>query len=307
MVNLSTATFDRELNKGDAPDWVHLLPSGHIKARDGREFELVDPDAVVRAFEADAIDLPIDFEHQVDRKAEGATGPIPAAGWIDSLKSEPSGIWVHVAWTATAREMISKREYRYLSPSILYHPQSKQIIRLKGAGLVHRPALHLTALASQEDTMTEITDFRSAIIQALGLPADADDQAVLDAIKAQIGAAGEPDPSKFVPIEAVKDLMKDRNNQSAIMCEQNAKSKVEDAFRRGFLTTAMKDWATALCLRDEDVFDDFLASAAPPYAHLLKPTKMPAFTAGHGQPKLGSDEAEAVCHQLGLKPGTLGD
>jgi phage I-like protein len=33
-----------------------------------------------------------------------------------------------VAWTATASEMIAKREYRYLSPSFLFHPKTKHIV-----------------------------------------------------------------------------------------------------------------------------------------------------------------------------------
>lgn len=306
MPNLATAVCDRELAQGAAPEWVHLLPAGHILARDGREFELGDPGAVVLAFESNAVDLPVDFEHQVDRTQEGSKGPIPAAGWITALKCEQSGIWGHVEWTATAREMIAKREYRYLSPSFLYHPKTKQITRLKGAGLVHRPALHLTALASLEDNMADTTDFRTMILKTLGLDADADDQAILKALSALVDGGDKPDPEKYVPIEALADLLKDRNMQSATMQEGRAKAKVDDAFRRGHLTSAMKDWATALCLANETAFDDFLASSAAPYAHLLKPALPSAYQAGKSE-KRGSDVAEAVCAQLGLKPGTLSD
>ena len=63
------------------------------------------------------------------------SGPVPAAGWIKDLKAEPSGIWGRVEWTATARELIRNREYRYLSPSFLFHPKTQAIMKLKGAGL----------------------------------------------------------------------------------------------------------------------------------------------------------------------------
>lgn len=55
-----------------------------------------------------------------------------------------------VEWTATAAEMIGRKEYRTISPSFLFHPKTRQIVQLKGAGLVHNPNLYLTALASQE-------------------------------------------------------------------------------------------------------------------------------------------------------------
>ena len=42
--------------------------------------------------------------------------------------------------------MIAAKEYRYISPSILFDPKTREIMRLQGAGLVHRPNLHLTAL-----------------------------------------------------------------------------------------------------------------------------------------------------------------
>lgn len=47
--------------------------------------------------------------------------------------------------------MIAAREYRYLSPAFL-HDDAGVITRLKSAGLLHHPALHLTALASRGQT-----------------------------------------------------------------------------------------------------------------------------------------------------------
>ncbi|MFD3192016.1 hypothetical protein ACFMPD_17400, partial [Sedimentitalea sp. HM32M-2] len=56
-----TASGDRDLG-GTAPEWGHLFPAGEMVGRDGRQFNLADPSAVMRAFEADAVDavdLPI--------------------------------------------------------------------------------------------------------------------------------------------------------------------------------------------------------------------------------------------------------
>jgi phage I-like protein len=72
----------------------------------------------------------------------------------------PVACWGRAEWTATAREMIANREYRYLSPSFLFHAATGAIVRLKGAGLVHNPNLHLAALASQDTEMDTDDAFR---------------------------------------------------------------------------------------------------------------------------------------------------
>lgn len=110
-----TATCDRDLD-GDAPDWVQLFPTGQMVGRDGRRFNLADPAAVLRAFQADAVDLPIDYEHQSDRQPDQKSGPVPAAGWIKELKADASGLWGRVEWTAQARELITGKAYRYPLP-----------------------------------------------------------------------------------------------------------------------------------------------------------------------------------------------
>ena len=62
MMNaLQSAICDRAVDVGGAaPEWVHLLPDGKMTGRDGREFDLVDPAALVLAFQSRGVDLPID-------------------------------------------------------------------------------------------------------------------------------------------------------------------------------------------------------------------------------------------------------
>jgi len=45
--------------------------------------------------------------------------------------------------------MIGAREYRFLSPSLCVEKGTGRVVKPKGAGLVHNPALHITALASE--------------------------------------------------------------------------------------------------------------------------------------------------------------
>lgn len=118
MQGLATAILDRALPAGPsdkgAPEWVHLLPTGFMKGRDGRSYDLADPGGLILAFQANGIDLPVDFEHQNDKPEARLKGPVPAAGWIKELQIREGGIWGRVEWTASAAEMIGAREYRYL-------------------------------------------------------------------------------------------------------------------------------------------------------------------------------------------------
>ena len=188
MMPSHLATFDKELPPGDAagsvPAWVHLLSSGRATARDGRQFTLANPEAVIDAFLANNIDLPVDYEHQADKAESRLKGPVPAAGWIKSLEMRENGLWGQVEWTATAARMIAAKEYRTISPSIVIDAETKEILRLNGAGLVHHPALELTALA-EETAVPENADrdlLSEAVKLLFGFPTDTTSAEVLAAV-----------------------------------------------------------------------------------------------------------------------------
>lgn len=328
MTGSLTAICDREL-AGDAPDWVQLFPAGQMTARDGRRFNLADPQAVMRAFAADAVDLPVDYEHQADGQPEGRSGPVPAAGWIKELKADTAGLWGRVEWTDEARRLIASKAYRYLSPSF-YHTKAGNIItRLKGAGLVHRPALHLQALARQENDMDNENGLLGRLLAFLNLPEDTTEEELFarleelgKAVSETAGAAqrlqtdlrglrnealSRADPSKYVPIAAVLDLLGARHADTAARDEERARGKVKDALARGYITPGLRDWAMDLCSRDEAAFDSFMASCAPAWGHLTRPAIPAGPPPGGRSDALQSEAAAAVCAQLGLKPGSLAE
>lgn len=303
-----TAVCDRlitpDTSNGNAPDWVHLFPLGAMDERDGRRFTLSDPQSLVATFCKSGVDLPIDYEHQSDKPS---SGPVPAAGWIKELQVRPDGLWGRVEWTATASEMIGKKEYRYISPSFL-HLTSGEVVRVKRAGLVHKPNLHLNALASEETNMTDkptdSTEMMRKLTSLLGLPDTATSDDILTAFEGALNAKAYP--SKYVPIEAVAEMMRDRNTTSATMSEMIVNQKVSDALKAGFITPAMKGWATALCAQDPTSFDSFIDSAAPAYGPLFKPSVF----AGRRPPssdvtRIEGETQAAICAQLGLPAGTL--
>lgn len=319
MDSLILATCDHALApNGAAPEWVQLLPEGRIIGRDGREFEVADPGALVLDFQSRGIDLPIDYEHQNDRPEAKLSGPVPAAGWIKELKVAEGGIWGRVEWTETAAELIARKEYRFLSPSLLIHPKTRQVHRIKGAGLVHNPNLYLTALASQEDTMKPITPakvtapstaFAAHVATLVELPPETSQDDLLKALGARVKA--QPDPTKYVPIEALSELMAEHRNVRQTTTEERVQSKIEEASRNGYLAGgAMRDWAIELCRSDEAAFDRFMQSTGPVFAHLLKVSHTArAVPEAFAERRSGAEnEMEAaVCAQLGLKPGSLID
>ena len=251
--------------------------------------------------------------------------------WIKELSHDENGLWGRVEWTATAGEMIARKEYRYVSPSFMH--AAGQIVRLNGAGLVHKPALRLKALAQEEPPMdpqfqrpdtgpdkTKAAPSMTRVLEALGLQPDATDAEILEALQIALGqkaprlsstpttanatAGQHPDPARYVPIEAVRALMADRNTRLATLREQDATAKVSAALRDGHITPAMRDWATALCAAEPASFDAFIAKSPAPFAHLHGRMAFAALPAT-GVPLMASPEALAICTQLGLSPDRL--
>lgn len=218
-------------------------------------------------------------------------------------------------WTATARELIARKEYRFLSPSFM-HNRSGHIMRLNGAGLVHRPALHLTALASQETPMLDPkkkpapeTSLRSPLIErlmkVLNLSPEATEEELPDSLEAWLAEKeAKPDPKKFVPVEAVAQMLQDRQPERATMAESQAVEKVGTAIRAGYFPPALRDWAIALCRADEASFDTFMSKTSPVFARMSK-ALIGDLPPGIQRPGTLSEAEQAVCSQLGLKPEQL--
>mgnify|MGYP002778675893 CR=1 FL=1 len=150
-----------------APDWVHLLPAGEVRTRDGRGPYTYDAAEVIAASMAEPAGLVIDQDHATDLAAP--TGrEAPARGWIEEMQARADGVWARVAWTASGAALLADRAYRGLSPVIVYDEATKRIRAILRASLVNAPNLRgLTALHA-EDSM----DW-TKVAEALGLPATA--------------------------------------------------------------------------------------------------------------------------------------
>jgi len=99
--------------------------------------------------------------------------------------------------------------------------------------------------------------------------------------------------------------MRERVASHSTLAQDRSQSKVDEAFRRGYLTSAMKDWALSLCMSDEEAFDAFLSMSLPAYAHLTQEL-LPNAPPQHGANlSISAPDEAAICSQLGLKPEQL--
>jgi phage I-like protein len=170
--------------------WHQLAVEGKWDGHWMGPFSLDEP--ILRQMEqanaAKRIETVVDYEH-----ASVFSDRAPAAGWIKSLEvRKPEGgsneLWGQVEWTQAAADHIRAKEYRYLSPTIIFNTRDRKSGAMSGASLhsvalTNKPFLeelpevrlnseNLAALfgapsAEEDDPMNE-AQFR-AMCRALGL------------------------------------------------------------------------------------------------------------------------------------------
>ena len=171
------ATNSMQLPSGgkSPPEWVHLLPTGTFSGADGRgPYRVGDASALIEA-SMQAQRLTLDENHSTDFAMTSGV-PSPARGWIVAMQSRADGLWGQVEWTEDGAAMVRKKEYRGISP-VYEHTPDGQVHRVLRAALTNAPNLTLTALHSQGHKM-DLNTLRTA----LGLPATADEAAVMAAL-----------------------------------------------------------------------------------------------------------------------------
>ena len=160
--------------------------------------------------------------------------------------------------------------------------------------------------AQKTDTAAKPPTF-ARLAAALKLPADATEDDMIAALMALLKGDDAPDPAKYVPVATVQAMLAERNLNLATLSEGRTQAKVDEALRSGHISPAMRGWATALCFNDEASFERFVSSSIPQFAHLMKPMQRPGLAPGQTRQDQGSEFADAICAQLGLKPGSLTD
>lgn len=316
---------------------IQLIPAGPFRGVDGRPGDAphwrLDEQAA-QAWLADLRQrktrLVIDYEHQTLQSKNNGK-PAPAAAWFTGagLEIRDGALWAtDVEWTAAAKAAIEADEYLYISP-VFFYDSSGLITGLFNAALTNTPSIDgmeqvLRAAASQF-SHTQENQVDKEIREALGLPEDATDVNVLAACKQvtqerdelkdgkgaleqklaaatqQIEAGtGNPDPSKFVPVEVVSQMRDQIAELSQTVTGDKVESMVAAALEDGRLVPSMKDWATELGKKDVAALSQYLAAAAP-IAGLRGDQSRgngPETKTEHGL----TGQQLAICKQLGQDP-----
>jgi len=311
---------------------AQLLPDGEFRSSDGSgrpvecAFWRIDAEiaaALVAQVAATTNRFVIDYEHATLKKAMAKGEEAPAAGWFHQIEYRPGkGIYaVDVEWTKRAREMISAKEYRYISCVFLYD-KTGRVTRILHAALTNFPAVDgmdevfVAALAASifsDQPTQENTVLLQKLIAALGLAADAtEDQALAacSALKTQAGDAetqiaalsaqvGAPDPAKFVPIAIMQDL---QGQVAALMAQVN-ESQVADlvdvALSDGRLLPSQEPWARDLGKTNLAALTAYLDTAPKIAALSGIQTGGKAPEASQAKP---DDALLAVCSMFGNDP-----
>gem|GEM_PF-6272902 len=193
-------------------DWIQVLRIGEFLGRslDGKQFsQVIDEkalDAIVTAFnrEKTASNFPgllIDRDH-LSHYSDKETR---AAGWVMNIEKREDGLWAMPKWTSEGSAEISNGIYRMVSPVLTNGEEVGQtadgIARVRPGrfirlALTNDPNIKgMQPLANRRSDETDHSmDYKSLLLNMLGLADTADDAAVTTAItnaKAKMASPGK--------------------------------------------------------------------------------------------------------------------
>lgn len=137
---------------------------------------------------------------------------------------------------------------------------------------------------------------RKRLVEASGVAGDAkidDAVAALTALKTK----GDPDPTKFVPIDQVSALQSELKALRDDMTDGAAEAAVDKAMKDGKLAPALRGWGIAMFKADKAKFDEFIGAAPELTERQLKPAPKPG-----EQTAALTAEQSAVAKALGIDP-----
>lgn len=242
-----------------APTHIHLLPAGEIRTVDGRgPYRVRDAATLIRT-SMDGGRLVLDENHATDLAAPRGESA-PARGWIVALQAREDGIWGEVEWTEAGRQLVADKAYRNISPAIRHLPDGT-VTGVLRASLVNMANLRGLAALHQQQEQSSM-DFLAQLRRELGLKDDADEAAVLQAVKtsatasthaAQLPAIAKAagvaetadgatilaavttlaDPAKRVPADAVTALQAQLTALQTSVARKAAEDAVDAAIKAG--------------------------------------------------------------------------
>lgn len=314
---VATACLTFELNQSASV--IQITPSGRFRANDGRPFEIEDgwfiddaiADRVIKHLASRNTKIVVDYEHAT-QKAKLTGQPNPAAGWIKSdafYWESDKGLFAKVEWTETAKAHIKAKEYLFISPVFTYDTSTGEVLELFTVAITNDPGIDgmmeaqaLSKTPNQPQTPTEDIVDREKLLKLLGLPDDATEADINNAIEAlkrdkehmtelcnALGVAdGEDpktkvasltalaDPAQSVPLTVVEDLKSQIAELQRGASEDKMQALLDKGVEDGKLLPAQLDWAKGLSVASLTAYLD----------------KTPAIVALSGQHQSGGNKPE---------------
>lgn len=207
------------------PEWIHLSPAGVavdgvegmlVQGRDGREFVILDPQAVIDSTE---LPLSLDIDHRSMMVGWVDSASTEAFGWVEELAfvseedvaaspHDSAGFWGRVEWTEPGAELVRSKRFRNLSPVIEMEwraPENEREVAPPAAArafvnvaLTNLPNLRLASLnargghqpsanAETEQTTMTAEEILEAARTMLGLAEDATAEDTVRALAEALG------------------------------------------------------------------------------------------------------------------------
>lgn len=262
---------------GSVPEYIELIPAGQtVTGRDGRSWINDNPQGIVAEFTANKAPIPIDIEHATEIKASNGD-PAPAMAWVEEEEVRDGGsIWGKVTWTPKGEEMVKNREYRFISPVLIYEKATGRIVGINSVGLTNKPNLYLNAL-NRESNQKEENVMDKELLAALGLPETATLAQALNAVGKLKGdlatatnRAESPPLDKYVPradydaavAKATNAEQKVRERDAADL-DKAVNTEIDGALKAGKITPATAEYHKAQCRQEGGLerFRQFVAAA----------------------------------------------
>jgi len=268
-----TALNSAALEGGDMPDRVLLAPWGPVESTSGSF--VVDEESgrlVAESFTEHGTDLPIDYEHQtLGGVYSSPDGRAPAAGWVKGVEAEPGvGILARIEWTDPGRELVSSKQYRYLSPVAMIRKSDRKLVGIHSAALTNKPAIvGMKPIVNREqapesgEPLGPIDDLRNAMKMA-------------------------PEASSEEIVVAANERLVHLQREAA---DRHIKGRLREATESGRLVASQRDWAGRLIRRDEELFEEWLATAPVVVARGMTPA--PGTVSGDVRSKAAESRARA--------------
>ena len=165
---------------------VLVLAAGKVEFSHGGPLQVSETAAkkIIAAFNAQGVQLPIDYEHSTVVKGEKAE-KAPAAGWITAMQWDPKrGLIASVEWTKEAQGYIEATEYKYLSPVIYYDVKTREPYKLHSMALTNKPATR---------HQKELLAASAALLETVDMPKDVKKKGVIVAQEEVEPAGPAPD------------------------------------------------------------------------------------------------------------------